>query len=148
MFAGLPGIGVGTLFYVLIALCMPLVELVNVARGTSSIERWRRIGRQFFHAISIVFSIMMGERVMLYLLGQAPLEALNPTRMLHRGLAAQAGTASILAAPIMASILIVGAILLTVETMYLLKVLRSKQQARDAEADPVFNQALNTPPGN
>ena len=36
MFAGLPGIGVGTLFYVLTALWMPIPECVRLIKGTSS----------------------------------------------------------------------------------------------------------------
>jgi len=143
MFAGLPGIGVGTLFYVLIALCMPFFELIHVVRGTSSLARWRRIGRQFFHAISIVFSIMVAERVLLFILGQAPVEALNPARMLNRSLAGHAPQ-SFLAAPLTASLLIVGAILLSVEAVYIVKTVRRARQARDAEADPVFSEA----PGN
>ena len=146
MFAGLPGIGVGTLFYVLIALCMPVYELYNVARGTSSIARWRRIGRQFFHAISIVLSIMIAERVLLFILGQAPVESLNPARLLHRELAGHAPQ-SFLAAPITASLLIVGTILLTVEIIHVVKTRRRQAQEAD-DAEPVFGEALNSPPGN
>jgi hypothetical protein len=146
MFAGLPGIGVGTLFYVLIALCMPVFELYNVARGTSSLARWRRIGRQFFHAISIVLSIMIAERVLLYVLGQAPVESLNPARLLHRELAGHAGQQSFLAAPIAASLLIIAAILVAVETIHLVKTRR--RQAQESDAEPVFSEALNSPPGN
>ncbi len=135
----------GTLFYVLIALCMPVVELYYVARGLSSLERWRRIGRQFFHAISIVLSIMVAERVLLYILGQAPVESLNPARLLHRELAGRAAN-SFLAAPIAASLLIVGGILLTVETVHLVKTRR--RQTQEADAEPVFSEALNSPPGN
>jgi hypothetical protein len=134
MFAGLPGIGVGTLFYVLIALCMPVYELINVVRGTSSLERWRRIARQFFHAISIVLSIIVAERVLLFILGQAPVEALNPARLLHRELAGHSPQ-SFLAAPLTASLLIVGTILLTVEVIHLVKVLRRGRQAQEIEAD-------------
>jgi len=139
MFAGLPGIGVGTLFYVLIALLMPVFELVNVVRGTSSLERWRRIVRQFVHALSIVLSIMIAERVLLYILGQAPVEALNPARLLHRELAGHSPQ-SFLAAPLTASLLIVGAILLTVEVAHLVKIVRRNRQARE-EAEPVFSEA-------
>jgi hypothetical protein len=147
MFAGLPGIGVGTLFYILIALCMPVVELVNVARGTSSLARWRRIVRQFLHAISIVISIMIAERVLLFILGQAGPESLNPARLLNRELINHSPQ-SFLAAPLTASLLIILAILLIVETMYIVKGLRARRQARDAEAEPVFSEALNSPPGS
>jgi hypothetical protein len=147
MFAGLPGIGVGTLFYVLIALCMPVVELANVVRGTSSLARWRRILRQWFHAVSIVASIMVAERVLLFILGQAGPESLNPARLLNRELMNRSPQ-SFLAAPITASLLIIGAILLIVEIAHVVKIARRARQARDAEAEPVFSEALNSPPGN
>jgi hypothetical protein len=147
MFAGLPGIGVGTLFYVLIALCMPFFELVHVVRGTSSVERWRRIGRQFFHAVSIVFSIMIAERLLLFILGQTPLSSLNPAYFLNRQLAGHSPQ-SFLAAPLTASLLILGSILLCAEAAYLYKVYR-KRQAQETNGEPVFSSgALNSPPGN
>jgi hypothetical protein len=148
MFAGLPGIGVGTLFYVLIALCMPVVELANVVRGTSSLARWRRIRRQWIHAVSIVVSIMVAERVLLFILGQAGPESLNPARLLNRELMNHAPQ-SFLAAPLTASLLIVGTILLTVEVANVVKIVRRTRQARDAEAEPVFSsEVLNSPPGS
>jgi hypothetical protein len=147
MFAGLPGIGVGTLFYVLIALVMPFAELVKVVQGTSSLARWRRIIRQWLHAVSIVLSIMFAERVMLWMLGQAGPNSLNPAYFLNRSLSSQAPQ-SVLAAPITASLLILGAILLTVEASHLIKLLRRKRAARDAmEREPVFqNEALDSSP--
>jgi hypothetical protein len=131
MFAGLPGIGVGTLFYVLIALCLPFVEIVHVARGTSSLARWRRIGRQFSFALSIIVSIMIAERVLMWTLGQAGPESLNPARLLNRELIA-AAPRSILAAPIMASILLLGAVLLLGELVYLATTIRRNRASARA----------------
>ena len=147
MFAGLPGIGVGTLFYVLIALVMPFAELVKVVQGTSSLARWRRIVRQWLHAVSIVLSIMFAERVMLYMLGQAGPNSLNTAYLLNRSLSSQAPQ-SVLAAPITASLLILGGILLTVEASHLIKQFRRKRAAREAtEPEPVFqNEALDSSP--
>jgi len=144
MFAGLPGIGVGTLFYVLIALVMPVVELVKVVQGTSSLARWRRIIRQWIYAVSIVVSIMFAERVMLWMLGQAGPESMNPARLLNRELMSRAPS-SILAAPITASLLLLGGVLLTVEATHLYKLARRKRLAREAEPEPVFqNEALDS----
>ena len=147
MFAGLPGIGVGTLFYVLIALFMPVVELVKVVQGTSSLARWRRIIRQWLNAVSIVVSIMFAERVMLWMLGQAGPNSLNPAYFLNRSLSSQAPQ-SVLAAPIAASLLILGAILLTVEASYLIKQSRRKRATAEAtDREPVFqNEALDSSP--
>ena len=51
--AGLPGTGLGGVFYVLLALWMPLAELPRTLRGRSSRERWGRIASQFALACGI-----------------------------------------------------------------------------------------------
>ena len=56
--AGLPGTGIGGLFYVLLALWMPVAELYATLRGRSSAERWRRVGSQFGIACGIVASVV------------------------------------------------------------------------------------------
>ena len=133
MFAGLPGIGLGTLFYVLMALGMPFVELIKVAQGTSSLTRWKRIGRQVLHAFGIVLSIMVAERVLLILLGQAGPDSLNPARLLHRELSNHAPQ-SILAAPMTASLLLLAAVLVIVEVLRLIGAVRARR-ARETERD-------------
>lgn len=43
MVVGLPGTGIGGLFYLFMAFWMPVHELKRVARGRSSLARWRFI---------------------------------------------------------------------------------------------------------
>lgn len=43
MNVGLPGTGLGGLFYLLTAFLMPVVEVVQTVRGRSTVERWRRV---------------------------------------------------------------------------------------------------------
>lgn len=43
MTAGLPGSGLGGLFYVLLVTLMPVRELYLTARGQSSLARWRTV---------------------------------------------------------------------------------------------------------
>jgi hypothetical protein len=57
MNAGLPGTGIGGLFYVVLALLMPLRELYLTARGRSSPERWRLVLQQTLIACGIVASL-------------------------------------------------------------------------------------------
>lgn len=64
MHAGIPGIGLGGLFFVLSALLMLAVELVNTARGRSSVARWRLVARQSGLAAGIVIATA----IMLWLL--------------------------------------------------------------------------------
>jgi len=56
--AGLPGTGLGGLFYVVLAFWMPLAELPRTVAGRSSRARWRRIGTQFALACGIVASVV------------------------------------------------------------------------------------------
>lgn len=56
--AGLPGTGLGGLFYVLLALCMPLVELHATWQGRSSAARWRQVWTQFAVACGIVGAVV------------------------------------------------------------------------------------------
>jgi hypothetical protein len=44
MFAGLPGTGIGGIFYLLLTLWMPIHELYLTFTGRSSLARWRFIG--------------------------------------------------------------------------------------------------------
>jgi hypothetical protein len=46
MVAGLPGTGVGGIFYLLLAVAMPFVELFRTLRGKGSIRRWGFIAVQ------------------------------------------------------------------------------------------------------
>jgi len=48
MFAGLPGTGIGGVFYILLTLFMPLRELYLTARGRGSVERWKFVASRFF----------------------------------------------------------------------------------------------------
>ncbi len=57
MNAGLPGTGIGGLFYVVLALLMPVRELYLTARGRSSRERWRLALQQASIALGIVASL-------------------------------------------------------------------------------------------
>ncbi len=46
MNAGIPGIGLGGLFFVLSAFLMLFIEIVRTLQGRSSLKRWRLVGRQ------------------------------------------------------------------------------------------------------
>jgi hypothetical protein len=118
MFAGLPGIGVGTLFYVLTALWMPIPELVRLVRGRSSAARWRLIAVQFVFALSIIASIAVAERVLRWMLGAQSPASVNPARLINRGFSLMSPE-SILAAPITASFILLGGVLLVVQTLRL-----------------------------
>lgn len=57
MSAGLPGLGLGGIFFILSALIAPLGELVRTARGRSSVARWVQVGRQFGLAVAMIAAV-------------------------------------------------------------------------------------------
>ncbi len=65
--AGLPGTGLGGLFYILLAIWMPVAELHRTLRGRSSLARWRQVGTQFALACGIVASTVAVAAVYVHL---------------------------------------------------------------------------------
>jgi hypothetical protein len=57
MSAGLPGIGLGGLFFMLSALLAPFGELIRTVRGRSSRERRRRVLGHFAMAVAMLVAI-------------------------------------------------------------------------------------------
>lgn len=57
MIAGLPGTGLGLIFFMLSALLAPFVELWAVARGRSSRARWRAVRNLVITAMLILVGI-------------------------------------------------------------------------------------------
>lgn len=65
MSAGLPGLGLGGLFFIVSALLAPLIEAVRIVRGRSSRERRRQVGRQFLLAVAMLVAIDLTLRAVL-----------------------------------------------------------------------------------
>jgi hypothetical protein len=130
MFAGLPGIGVGTLFYVLTAFVMPLVELSRLVRGDVSAARWRLAISQFCCGLAIVASVALAERVLAIVLSDRRINDLNLGRLVNDTFAAKAPE-SIWAAPVMASVLLLVGVLASIEAARLLTALK-RPDARKA----------------
>lgn len=62
MAAGMPGAGIGGIFYILSALLMPFRELARMARGDAgagSAARWRAIALQVSLALGIVAALWL-----------------------------------------------------------------------------------------
>ncbi len=54
MNAGLPGVGIAGLFFVVSALVMPLVELARTVTGRSSLDRWRGVAHDWLLAVAML----------------------------------------------------------------------------------------------
>jgi len=143
MFAGLPGIGVGTLFYVLMAFWMPVRELPRVIQGTSSLATWKIIVRQMFYAVSIIVTVMFAERVLLAVLGVSDVKPFSPATWLHGELGMHA-SGSILAAPIMASILLLSSVLIAVELLRVVTAAMSQRERQPKISTSLEDGALDT----
>jgi len=122
MFAGLPGIGVGTLFYVLTAFLMPLVELSRLVRGDVSVVRWRLAMSQFCFGLAIVASVALADRVLASLLSDHSTSDLSLGRLVNEAFAERVPE-SIWAAPVMASVLLLVTVLASMEAARLLTII-------------------------
>jgi hypothetical protein len=74
MSAGLPGLGLGGVFFILSALIAPAVEVVRWTRGQSSAETRRTVARQFALALVMVVAVdltLRGSLLVLAMLGLA-----------------------------------------------------------------------------
>ena len=61
MNAGLPGVGIAGLFFVVSALVMPLVEVGRTVTGRSSLERWRGVAHDWLLAVTMLAAfVLMG----------------------------------------------------------------------------------------
>jgi hypothetical protein len=60
MIVGIPGSGIGGLYYIILGLGMPLCELVQTVRGRSSWARWRVAGVQAGYSVGILGALAGG----------------------------------------------------------------------------------------
>jgi hypothetical protein len=71
MSAGLPGLGLGGLFFIFSALLAPFPELWRTLRGRSDLASWKVIGRQLAQALSMVAAIDLTLRLTYVVLSAA-----------------------------------------------------------------------------
>lgn len=64
MIAGLPGTGLGGLFFILSALAMPFVQVVRAARGQADARTWRLVVRHVGIAGAMVVAIDVAARLL------------------------------------------------------------------------------------
>ena len=72
MTAGVPGIALAGIFYLLCALTMPVVEVVRTLRGTSSLARWSVVWRQASLALVMIAGIQVMFRTLNALISGSP----------------------------------------------------------------------------
>jgi hypothetical protein len=124
MTAGIPGIGLGGLFFVISALLMVVVELYRTVRGRSSLARWRFVGRQVAIAAGIVLTTMAALWLLELALPGDPLEVragteqgAGPSDGSGESLVAALGEIPILATPILGTLAFLVLVLCLAETL-------------------------------
>jgi hypothetical protein len=58
MIAGLPGTGIGGIFYLLIALWMPVNEVINKIRGQADSEDTNLVKRHLFLTLCVIIAVI------------------------------------------------------------------------------------------
>lgn len=129
MSPGMPGAGIGGIFYLLSAVLMPFRELYRTARGRSSRARWLGVARQTGIALTIIGSIWATGWVLGLLLMDP---ATGGGREGHGGPAEVAHATTVLGVgPLVAALLALGSVLLLVEAAGILRRgLRRRSLAR------------------
>ena len=72
MTVGLPGVGIGGIFYLVSALLMPVRELARVARGERGERRWALVAQQCAIAVGILVALWGTGWAIGRLIGRAP----------------------------------------------------------------------------
>ncbi len=123
MIAGIPGTGIGGIYYILLALLMPVHEACLTVVGCSSWRRWGIVSMQVVHALGILGSI--------YGMGWLLAQGINALRF--NLVAGQSGayirlTNVVATTSAYMSVLTLGVVLLVVYTLRL--IVRDPQRAR------------------
>lgn len=119
MSPGMPGAGIGGIFYLVSAVLMPFRELYLTARGRSSRARWLTVARQTGIALMIVGSIWVTGWLLGFLLTEPGPVGTEP----GRGSAAEVARVSnfLGVGPLVAALLALGSVILLVEVAGLVR---------------------------
>lgn len=115
MTAGLPGVGISGLFFVLSALLMPVIEIGKTITGRTSAKRWRAVLRQSGMAWAIV--IVLERTVWLITL---VLTELRPDSANGSKVAAAAPAFAFPVAPVLIALAVLALVLVGAQVMQLM----------------------------
>lgn len=120
MFAGLPGTGIGSVFYLLLTIWMPINEMYLVSRGRSSLERWRFIAMRWAVFAVVLGVIYLQARLMKGLLPQGTASSVELAQAL--GLDAERVAQSGLGTMALATLAACGSLMLVMALVYTLRI--------------------------
>jgi hypothetical protein len=131
---GVPGAGLGGLFYVLAALMALLVELVATVRGRSSIARWRAVIRQSSLAAGIVVSITVTYSGLKLLVSDSPQPQPVASGTVVEATSQPTDAASLELLPIAPVVMTIGTLALVLALTLLVGLAARRRRARDTRA--------------
>ncbi len=70
MTVGLPGTGIGAVFYILLAIYMPLFQLRRVLTGTNKARHWKTLASAMSLSAIIILSLYAEARLLIWCLGK------------------------------------------------------------------------------
>lgn len=70
MTVGLPGTGIGAVFYILLAIYMPLFQLRRLLTGTSKARHWKIVASAMSLSAFIILSLYAEARLLIWCLGK------------------------------------------------------------------------------
>lgn len=132
MVNGLPGTGIGGLFYLLLAALMPVREGVRALGGKSRAAHWRFIALQWGLILSVLVALW-GQGVLLRMLFESKAmkgvtAAIDPTGVMNRPVADWAGAAAT------ASLYSLAGVVLVVEASRLISLAANRRAQRRLRA--------------
>jgi uncharacterized membrane protein len=117
MLVGIPGAGIGGLFYLFAALLMPFIELVQTARGRSSKTRWHEVALQSGISLIIILTTLAALEFLWLLLPYLPADPVTQTTSAGE----QEPTNWVLRLPLLwIALPILGAVLIVLELLALM----------------------------
>ncbi len=136
MIAGLPGTGIGGIFYLLTSLLIPFIELYRTIGGKGNKRRWRFVLFQLFITGGIFLGFWLTGLFLGWLINHAvPLQRIN---------AQHASSANVLKIrPFLISILTLAAVLLSVHVLSLWIKFEAKLKRSLRRIPRVFKRRVN-----
>ncbi len=145
MIVGLPGTGIGGLFYLGMALLMPLREIAVTLKGRSSVARWRFIGLNLVLVAGILaclWAFMWGVKALLGWIGlDQPGGLLTASRS---GAELARDTTTFFAAAAWASALSLGALIVLVHALRLTVARHARVRQTPGTLPPPLSHAGGT----
>lgn len=119
MIVGVPGTGIGGIYYLLMAALMPLKELGKLAQGRSSLRTWLFIARQLSLLGAIVGAMAFTQYALRVACESWAAHTDNPRLAHNLDLMVRSNTGAIAGFAAFASIVMLGAVLVGVQVLRL-----------------------------